>query len=543
MSRVNAYLARRLLVAIFIGVAFALLATVFMQYTTLTRTMEGVRDRNVDASLSNMLPLISESMWAFDVDSVFRAAEALLRDPYISGVVIHSVEGEIDLKIGDLKNAPSESLQPTDQRHEVVDQNALLLATPVTHRFNDEMTTIGWIYLRSDNHLITDQVRLVLGGVLISALVVLILLLAVLYGVVQRLVAEPIQRFSDYVERITPDDFSQWTEYHDPRLQRRQDEVGRLYQAFRRQHHNLIERDKALQEHRSTLEQTVEQRTLELQESNQELSESLEKLKIAQQELLQSEKLASLGNLVSGVAHEVNTPLGISITAASHLHSEVRHVNQAFADNQLKKSDLERFLEECRETSDLLSNNLDRAARLVSSFKQVAVDQSSEEKRRINLRNYVDEILSSLLPKYKKTPVEVHNDIETNVELTLEPGALSQIVTNLIINSLLHGFDNGQTAGTIRLSSRPGPDNTVLLTYKDDGRGMSEETLKHIFDPFYTTRRSSGGSGLGMNIVFNLVTGKLGGRIKLDSPPYQGCHITIRLPLTETVTPLTESMT
>ena len=543
MPGFNAYLARRLLVAIFIGVAFALLATVFMQYSTLTRTMESLRDRNVDVSLSNMMPLISESMWAFDVDSVIRAAEALLRDPYISGVAIRSVEGEIDLQLGDLRGIPGDRLQATGQRREVMDKDALMLATPVDHIFNDEQTIIGWIYLRSDNRLISDQVRLVLGGVLISAFVALILLLAVLYGVVQRLVAEPIQRFSDYVDRIAPDDFSRWTEYRDSRLERREDEVGRLYQAFKRQHHTLIERDKALQEHRNTLEQTVEQRTLELQQSNQELSDSLEKLKIAQQELLQSEKLASLGNLVSGVAHEVNTPLGISITAASHLTSEVRLVSRALTENNLKKSDLERFLDECQETGDLLSGNLDRAARLISSFKQVAVDQTSEEKRRINLKNYVDEILASLRPKYKNTRVVVNNAIDPDIELMLTPGALSQVITNLVINSLLHGFDDGQLPGHIHLGSAQGTHQTILLTYEDDGRGMSEETLKHIFDPFYTTRRSSGGSGLGMNIVFNLVTGKLGGRIQLDSPPHQGCHITIRLPLTETVTEPMEPQT
>ncbi len=543
MIKVNAYLARRLLVALFSGVVFALLATIFMQYVSLTRTMEGLRDRNVDASLSNMMPLISESMWAFDIDSVIRAAEALLRDPYITGVAIRSVEGEVNLQLGDLHDVPADRLKPTDNRREIADGQALLISTPVIHTFNGNHTTIGWIYLRSDNRVITSQVRLVLGGVLISAVIALVLLLFVLYGVVQRLVAQPIQRFSDYVNRIAPDNFERWTEYREPNLERRQDEVGQLYNVFKRQHRTLIEHDRALQEHRANLEQTVEQRTRELQQSNEELSASLEKLKIAQEELLQSEKLASLGNLVSGVAHEVNTPLGISITAASHLTSEVRLVSTALTENTLKKSDLERFFEECRETGDLLSKNLDRAARLVSSFKQVAVDQTSEEQRHINLHAYVDEVLTSLRPKYKNTPVTVVNDIAADITLVLSPGALSQVITNLVINSLLHGFDDGHLPGRIRLSTTRLDPQTLVLLYEDNGQGMSEETLKHIFDPFYTTRRSSGGSGLGMNIVFNLVTGKLGGRIQVENPPHQGCRISISLPLTEQVVEQMEPQT
>lgn len=531
MFEVNAFLARRLLAAITLGVACAILVTILMQSWTLTRTMEGLRDQNVDASLSNMLPLINESIWAFDSANVERAAEALLRDPYISGVAIRSVEGEIDLQLGDLDDQDPSWLQPTDSRSERLTETALLIATPVAHEFNGSLTTIGWIYLRSDNELIRNQVGLVLGGALVSAIVAIIALLVALYWVVQRLVARPIRRFSDFVQRISPRDITQWSQQREPLLEGRNDEIGQLYEVFNRQHDSLIERDRALRQHQDNLEKIVAERTEQLQQSNRSLTDSLDKLKIAQEELLQSEKLASLGNLVSGVAHEVNTPLGISITAASHLTSEARLAQRALHGNELKKSDLERFFNECLETGDLLSANLDRAAHLIRSFKQVAVDQTSEEQRRINLHAYIDEVLASLRPKYKTAPVEVINDIDPDITTQLSPGALAQVVTNLVINSLLHGFDDGTLEGHIRFSSAAAGANRLALLYEDDGRGMSEETLKHIFDPFYTTRRSSGGSGLGMNIVFNLVTGKLGGRIQIHSPPYDGCRFRITLPL------------
>lgn len=244
--KVQAFLARRLLAAITIGVAFAILATVFMQYSTLSATMERLRGQNVDASLSNMMPLISESMWAFDVDSVGRAAEALLRDPYISGVAVRSVEGEIDLQLGDLRDASREQLAPTDRRTEVLTEQALNIATPVVHTFGGRETIIGWINLRSNNHLISDQVRLVLGGVLVSAIVAIVLLLLVLYGVVQHLVARPIQGFTDYVNRISPRNFEVWRQEREPLLENRKDEIGRLYQVFNHQQEILIERDRAL---------------------------------------------------------------------------------------------------------------------------------------------------------------------------------------------------------------------------------------------------------------------------------------------------------
>ncbi|WP_051207075.1 sensor histidine kinase [Saccharospirillum impatiens] len=526
---VNASLARRLLLFITLGVGIAILVTILMQYSTLNRTMEGLRDQNVDASLGNMLPIIQKSMWAFDDSGVIRAANALLRDPYISGVAVHSAEGEINLNLGDLKEQSFTDRAPNEERTEWNDADGLYISTPVVHAFNEGESTIGWIYLRSDDDLIDKQVRLVLGGVIVSAVLTIVLLLVGLYALVDRMVAIPIKAFTDFVEHTSTGDVSTWVVQRDPSLEARTDEIGQLYQSFNDQRDRLIEHEQELLEYRTELEATVSERTEALQRSNTDLSESLEKLKIAQDELLQSEKLASLGNLVSGVAHEVNTPLGVSITAASHLTSEARQTQRELEQETLTKSDLERFFHECLETGALLSSNLDRAAQLIRSFKQVAVDQTSDEQRDINLQIYVDEILASLKPKYKNTQVTVTNNIDPDILLQLTPGALAQIITNLIINSLLHGFDDSTRTGEIRLYNRV-QENTLELIYEDDGEGMGPDTQKRMFDPFFTTRRSSGGSGLGMNIVFNLVTGKLNGKIRLDSPPYQGCRLIISIP-------------
>lgn len=543
LAPINAFLVRRLLVAITFGVLLTMLFTVTMQYTMLNRTIEEVRDQNVEASLSNMLPLISESLWSFDSRNLERAAQALLRDPYISGVYVASSEGEVTFKLGDLTEYDTETLSTLAQLDNAMGSNARLIGMPILRDFDDSSTQIGWITLSSDNRLTRDQVRLVIRGVIVSALLAIALLIVVLYGVVKNVVALPLQRFTNHVNRLNPDQESGDTYPSEPMLANRQDEIGQLYQAFNHQHQNLVARDKALQEHRDQLEHIVAERTRELQCSNEELSQSLEKLKIAQEELLQSEKLASLGNLVSGVAHEVNTPLGVSITAASHLTSETQQAQRTLAENQLKRSDLERYFEECLETSQLLSNNLDRAAQLIRAFKQVAVDQSSDEQRRINLKDYIDEIMASLRPKYKHLPIEIINNIDSDLVLTLTPGALAQVITNLVINSLTHGFDEGKQPGFIRLSTPKIDQGKLELLYEDDGLGMSSETIKHIFDPFYTTRRSRGGSGLGMNIVFNLVTAKLKGKIRILNAPHQGCRLSIGLPYTHSTNAQRESLT
>lgn len=249
----------------------------------------------------------------------------------------------------------------------------------------------------------------------------------------------------------------------------------------------------------------------------------------AQSELLRHEKLSALGGLVAGVAHEINTPVGIGITAASHLAERTREFNAKFAAGQMKRSDLEAYLALVEESTDSLSTNLTRAAGLVRSFKQVAVDQSSDQARRFNVCGYIGEILDSLRPKLKRTPHTVAVDCPGELIVQSHPGALSQIIANLVINSLQHGFAD-EIPGRMEISIRRA-DRSLTIVYRDDGKGMPNELAKRIFDPFFTTRRNEGGSGLGMHIVYNLVTQKLGGRISCITAPGKGIIFTMVIPM------------
>jgi len=261
-----------------------------------------------------------------------------------------------------------------------------------------------------------------------------------------------------------------------------------------------------------------------------ETSAALAKLQVAQSQLVQAEKLASLGGLVAGISHEINTPVGIGVTAASHLDAEVRNLTRAVAAGGLTKSQFDRFLQSVSQSSDIILMNLRRAAELIQSFKRVAVDQSSEERRRIRLKSYFEEVLVSLRPKMKTTPHRIELDCPAELEIDTIPGAWSQVLTNLVVNALSHAFDQGQ-AGLMRIEV-DSTETGVRVRFRDDGHGIAAENLAKIFDPFFTTRRGQGGTGLGLHIVFNLVHQTLGGSIGVDSAPGHGTCFTILLPQT-----------
>ncbi len=269
----------------------------------------------------------------------------------------------------------------------------------------------------------------------------------------------------------------------------------------------------------------------DLEKANLELTQSLETLERTRDQLVQSEKMAALGELVAGVAHEINTPVGVGVTAASFLDTKTGEFKKIYASGQLKRSELENYLNTVEEVSHSILINMERAAELISSFKQVAVDQSSESRRKFNLKQYIDETLLSLSPRYKKTRHQVLIRCDGDIELNSYPGAFSQILNNLIMNSLIHGFQN-MDEGLVHLDITRRKDE-ICMVYRDNGKGMTPGQREKVFDPFYTTMRGKGGTGLGMSIVFNLVTQTLKGAIQCDSEEGRGAVFTITFPAHE----------
>jgi len=280
----------------------------------------------------------------------------------------------------------------------------------------------------------------------------------------------------------------------------------------------------ALSDSNLALESRVARRTTAL-------AEALGSLTQAQSELVQKEKLAVLGSMVAGVAHELNTPIGNALTVATTLRHEARQLRNAVENGTLKRSALERFTTESDEMTEVLERNLHIAAEFIGHFKQLAVDQTSENRRQFLLSDVVSDTLSALSPRLRKSEHQIKLTLDDSVRLDSYPGAVSQVLTNLIINALVHAFDS-RKQGLMQLQSYLSEDKkSVEIVFSDNGVGITEAHQRRVFDPFFTTRLGEGGSGLGMNLVYNLVTAMLGGRINLRSASGAGTQIRLNLPL------------
>lgn len=276
------------------------------------------------------------------------------------------------------------------------------------------------------------------------------------------------------------------------------------------------------------LEVRVTRRTADLECANQELQLTLANLKTTKDQLVQSEKLAALGALVAGVAHELNTPIGNGLTVASSLQYRVQEFD-ALMGSGMKRSDLATFVEDTRQAADIMARNLARAGALVTSFKQVAVDQTSSQRRHFSLIVLVSEILLSLSPSIRKSGCTVTTEIADNLQMDSYPGPLGQVLTNLINNAMVHGYRE-MPCGPIAITAQCTGPNQLRLKVSDSGHGILKSDLTHVFEPFFTTRMGQGGSGLGLHIVHNLVTSVLGGQITVQSEAGHGAVFTLVLP-------------
>lgn len=287
------------------------------------------------------------------------------------------------------------------------------------------------------------------------------------------------------------------------------------------------------------LEQTVEERTHDLTQSNDELEQTITNLKLTQAQLVESEKMASLGGLVAGVAHEINTPVGMSLTGITHFIDISENLQKEFENNNLTENDFKDFIQTSNKLASSINHNLERTAHLVRSFKQIAVDQTHEEKREFNLKKYIESSIMSLSNIIKKTNLVINMNSEDNININSYPGAFAQIITNLILNSINHGYGTDKT-GTININITK-TKNYLILECEDDGKGIGKKDIVHIFEPFFTTNRENGGTGLGLNIIYNIITNQLNGTIKCTSELNKGTTFLITLPFEVTTNHISEN--
>lgn len=293
---------------------------------------------------------------------------------------------------------------------------------------------------------------------------------------------------------------------------------------------NRIYRDfkkiKGIEEELSDLNRQLENKVAE---KSSKLDEAIDSLKLTQKKLVESEKLSALRGLVSSITHEVNNPLGISITAISFIKDITEDLNSKIESSSLKRTDLDDYLRQNSELSLSILNNLKRASDLVLNLKNIARDQSTEEEREFNLGDYLDDILVSLRLKLKRTKHRIEIDCPKNIIIFSIPGAYGQIFTNLVLNSLIHGFEEVEE-GVIKIEIKLDA-NELNISYRDNGKGVPLELKDRVFDPFFTTKKNEGGSGLGLQIINSIVSETLGGTLLFDSKPGEGVLFQFKIPV------------
>ncbi|MBT3208406.1 MAG: HAMP domain-containing histidine kinase [Bacteroidetes bacterium] len=307
--------------------------------------------------------------------------------------------------------------------------------------------------------------------------------------------------------------------------------IYRNLRNTRKQKDEIEKQKRKISQKNEELNQLVEEVTSqkdEIENQNKKIHTSLQELENTQEQLVESKKMASLGNLVAGVAHEINTPVGNGISASSSLINKAQDFSELYKSKKMKKSELEAFINSTLKAGNLIFANLKRTGKLVQNFKQVSVNQAAEDIQEFNLKSYINNVIASLEPKLQEKPVDIKISCPENIIVNSFQDAFAQIITNFITNSLIHGFkenDSGQIE--IRATENKG---LLTIEYLDNGQGISEDIISKVFDPFFTTNKQLG-SGLGLHIVYNLLIQKLNGSVHLESKLEKGVHFTIQTPL------------
>lgn len=385
-------------------------------------------------------------------------------------------------------------------------EEAYQIETPIIHQLGSDESRVGvavhWIDISRDAD---DVKKEILGFSQLSLMMYVVLGFCISIGF-RRVVLGPIKAMDDSLQKYNATgvrDKVDWSSH---------DELGDFIMAY----NESVDRQN--------------QAETELKAAKNEAEVALNELRFAKDTLVQSEKLASLGSLVAGIAHEINTPVGSSLTVATALEERTRRFREVLNGGALKKSTLEDYVDGVSEASNILGYSLQAAGEQIQKFKQVAVDQTSTQRRVFNLAVVSEEVLSTLRPRIKRTHIELRVAIDPDITMDSYPGPIGQLLSNFFTNALIHGFqESGE--GVISIEGRKVGESKVELLFADNGVGMNDEQKKHLYDPFYTTRMGTGGSGLGMHVVYNLVTTILEGKIVVDSSPGNGTRIIVTMPL------------
>jgi len=520
-------IAARLLRIIF-GCYF--IVTVLVTVIQLTAEYKHTRTRvesEIEAMQNTFGPGIADAMWRFNEDIMRGILSGMKELPIVVGIKVVDDQGKLVRAVGTVLDEHGRHMQvkadgslAPPSREDGLLGEIFSREFPITYRMENGGTQdIGKWTVYSNRRIVIRQVEYGFFLIVVNSVIKTLALWFIFLLVVRRLLGKPLHQLADYVGHLNIGSLSK-----EP-LQLRHGgntELDLLADKINEMRENILAglSEKAvLYEELAALNETLERR----------VAERTEAARHAQDELARSERLAALGSMVAGVAHELNTPIGNGLVAASTLHDKVRALDATF-EAGLRRSDLRKFIDDANGISELLSRNIERAAGLVSSFKQVAVDRTSSQRRRFDLGAVIQENMDTMAPTFRKMPYEVQVDVAQLVAMDSYPGPLGQVLSALVNNAIVHGF-HGRSHGRLSITVPVPTGDHADIIISDDGAGIASAHLNRIFDPFFTTRMSEGSSGLGLNIVHNIVTTILGGKIHVDSMPGVGTTIRITIPL------------
>ncbi|WP_404340944.1 sensor histidine kinase [Pseudoalteromonas mariniglutinosa] len=520
---------------------------------------------------------LTRAIWELNTKQTITTAEGLLAIPMIEGIIVRDDSGEVISQLGrslDIHELYSQQLVQEDAIIEDTPSGLFGYTFPLIFEFSGRATQVGDVTLFSSRDVVLSRIMISIYFLIGNAMIKTTFLIILFLLAFRKLLTEPLAQLTEQIEDLELNDLEgqhisiQTNEHNELNLMEESfnrliDKVVLYRQELEHTQKELLISNEKLDQQNLQLEQEVARKTsnlsqamMDLQQQKYELEKQklilteeidlrkqteqelltkqtelqryLDELNMAQERLVGSEKMAALGGLVAGITHDVNTPIGIGVTATSFLQERLEQIETAYKNKTLSPKALEEFINDAKQSTSLLTSNLDRASELVASFKQIAVDQASEAVRTINFKEYLREIIRSLHPKLKKTNHHINLDCPNDLTLNLPAGAISQIFTNLIMNSLIHGFE-GIHNGIIDINIKE-VDEQVVIDFKDNGNGVTAQQLERLFDPFFTTKRDQGGSGLGTHITFNLVKQTLSGDIEVTSEPGNGLHYHISFP-------------
>lgn len=413
-----------------------------------------------------------------------------------------------------IKIQNQEVVEFTNEHANILDFGTLNIWYPLKQ--ND--IQYGMIYIQFNTNNLENTIVDMIGIFLMFSVIIVIIVILLTNSLSSRFLS-PIIKLIESVSHMKEN-----RNYNTDLKYKGNNEIGTLFKVLNELFKDLDFHQKNAKRLNEELEERVERRT-------KELEDNVKILQRTQGQLVESEKMAALGALVSGISHEVNTPLGNALTGASIIQHEVRELDKLFNANSLKKSSLEDIIQTLGATSSLLMKTLTQAANLIRSFKKISVDQVHEEKRLFNLHDYVNEIFLTFHNKLKQVPVEVIIRGSESCQINSYPGVFAQIINNMIQNSLLHAFPDKHTSAKIIVTFELLPDDNLLFEFTDNGEGVNESVKEKIFEPFITTKRNAGGTGIGLNIVYNIVAQKLHGTIDMTSSKNTGTTFKLIIPL------------